>query len=131
MSTTGGQEVVMTSLFNTDGNAEPPMAAMAPVQHVEEVDPTYKVLNNVWSGVMDPSVRTTWLTFTTKVDTKLFLGSDRLVKSTLEPFKGKDGLWVMLSAQAFQKSFIEVTRDTPVYDQMRKAGEDLTRKSSN
>ncbi|KAJ5559034.1 hypothetical protein N7535_009098 [Penicillium sp. DV-2018c] len=123
---TAAQDMLMTVMANTDGVPESPATSVPPLQHVEEISSTHDVVNDVIAGALDSTARAAWFTFTTTANTRVALDTYELAGNVFKPLMKKDGLSVVVSSQAFQKSFIEATRGSPIYNSLKKPGKDLT-----
>lgn len=122
-----GLDMVMPVIVNIDGISVPPMSSAEPIQHVDGIGSTHDVVANVVAATLESDARTSWHTFTTKVNTQLFLDIFAIADKLFNPIM-RDGLTVFISCQAFQKSCIDAAGNSPVYDTMAAPDEDLTRK---
>ncbi len=122
----GRQKMIMTCTTTDDGVPVPPVTAVEPIHHLERTGSTHDVVKDVIAAVLPGATRGAWFSFTTKATTNIALDIYKLIDEVYGSLLDKDGLSVCVNSQAFQKSFIEATRDSPVYNGMRESGEDLT-----
>ncbi|KAB5575414.1 hypothetical protein GE09DRAFT_1215197 [Coniochaeta sp. 2T2.1] len=123
---TAAQDALMSVMVNTDGMAIDPPTKVQPLQTAEEIGSTHDVVNDVIAGALNDSARAAWYTLTTKVNTQFILDIYKKAGEVFQPIMDRDGLSIAVSAQAFQKSFIDATRGSPVFNSMNGPGEDLT-----
>ncbi|RFU81520.1 fad binding domain-containing [Trichoderma arundinaceum] len=122
----GQNDMMMTVIVNSAGQREPPMTSVDHIQQAEKLGSTHIVVSDVMTALLEAPVRTAWFTMTTRVNRQLFLDLNKMLADVFQPFEGKSGLSLAMGYQAFQKSYIEATHDSPVYNSMKEADDDLT-----
>lgn len=125
----GRQQMLMTCITSDDGTPIAPATGVQPVQHLENTGSTHDVVKDVIAAVLPGAARGAWVPFTTKATTNIALDTYKMVGKVYGSLLDKEGVSVCVNSQAFQRSFIEATRDSPVYNGMRQSGEELTSKS--
>lgn len=124
-----GQDIFITVIVNSAGQQEPPMTSVDHIMQSAQLGSTHEVVRDVMSSLLEAPARTAWFTMTTLVDTQLFLDLGQILGDVFRSLEGKGGLSLVIGCQAFQKSYIEASRNSPVYNSMKESDDDLTRES--
>jgi hypothetical protein len=122
---TNGTEMAMTVQVDKDGIPRPPMTSTPAISHLEKVGSTHDVVNEVIAAALESTARTSWHTLTTKVDTYFLWDLYQKANETFKQLKQREGFVFYVSSQALQKSFIEKSAHTPIYNALRQSGDDL------
>lgn len=122
----GGQKMLMTCITSDNGTPVAPATSVEPLQNREKTGSTHDVVKDVIAAVVPGATRGAWVPFTTKATTNIALDMFGLVDKVYGSLLDKEGVSVCVNSQAFQRSFIEATHDSPVYNGLRQNREDLT-----
>lgn len=124
-SYSNGSNAVNTVHVTLDGKTLGNPTTVAPLMTIENLGSTHDVVDQVMTKVIESTARTHWHTITSRVDPELFKAIYNETNRAFEPLKDRSGLSWTVTFQAIQKSYIEKTANTPVYNALKRAQDDL------
>ena len=120
-----GSNSIAAVQVTLDGIPMDPLTSVAPIVNSEKVGTTHNVVDEVIAGVIASTARTSWCTITTEVDLEFFTDMYDEAGRIFGPLGNTGNLSWNVGFQSIQKSFIQGTAGTPVYNALSKSQKDL------
>ena len=120
-----GTDTMMSVPVHLKGEPQQPPTSIKPRFENELVGTTHDVVDKVIAGALESTARTQWHTFTSLIAPEFWVDVYEKGKDLFRSYEDRDGLLYYLSFQSFQTSYIEATRGSPVYNSMKRSGENL------
>lgn len=126
LAQSGQMSTVVSAQANIDGTPLNLVSSVEPLIHIEKHGSTQVVVDEVMSKALTPTALTAWYTFTTKVDAGLYQDIYEAASSIFSDlFKRDERLEFTMSLMAVPKTFTEKTAQSPIYNALKRSGDDL------
>lgn len=120
-----GTSVVMAVQVNSDSIPREPLTSASPIMRLETSGSTHKVINEVVDSALAASTRAKWYTITTKIDTDYFWDTYLKGEQIMKDLETRENLLWTIVVQHFQKSFVEVAKQSPFFNALAQGKDDL------